>query len=228
MMVHHNYSPVVFLVVIVLVLVLFLGLLLGGTEIFNPTRAAQEAFAAATSNALHGEIQRGNAAATLTPLAISLQATAVPPQLTATRVMGLARLEQAQTETTLTRMAKEEEMHQAEEIATRTALEREAEVRQSEAWVRRYQPFFVAALGLSLTALIAYAVVAPIRTRAKEAEARVLAERRRLLIVQQSLVQRDTPVSASRVAYGRQAAANGDDGRKPTMTPPKQPPRPTA
>ena len=228
MIVQHNYSPVVFLGVVVLVLALVLGLFLGNSEILNPTRTEQEAIARARLTALEIEEQRVQLAATQTPRALAQQATAVPLQLTATRMSDQARLEVAQTEATRDSIAGATDMRQAEATATMTAMDHEVEMRQTEVQVRRYQPFFVAAVGLILAGGAVYAVGARMRMGVKEAEARALAEQRRLLIVQQTLAQASAPVVANRAARRQQMVDNGGDGRQATITSPKRPPRPTA
>jgi hypothetical protein len=157
MIAQNNYSALVFLAVVILAGAVVLGLLLTNTEVFNPSKAVQEANAYATKNALDARERSGILQATETPRALQVavqqtqtagalnatqtrqaaiaQATAIPVQQTATQVAIQSALGVAQANATQTALAVKahNEVLQAQATQTRIAQEQAANAQQAQA-----------------------------------------------------------------------------------------------
>lgn len=88
MVVQNNPAPWVFLALVVLAGAIILGILFNDTELVNPSRAEQEAYAMGTYSAMGAQATQANWAATQTPEAAIAQAAqtqaALPAQATQT------------------------------------------------------------------------------------------------------------------------------------------------
>lgn len=126
MVVQNNPAPWVFLALIVLAGAIVLGILLNDTELVNPTRSEQEAYAMGTYAAIGAQATQANWAATQTPEAAIAQAAqtqaALPVQATETSQAVIAQATEYAHQQTVTMEAAQALAVQESMRATQWAL----------------------------------------------------------------------------------------------------------
>lgn len=229
MLIQQNNGPLVVLALILLALAVLVGILLSGTEIVNPTERIQMASIAGTRAALENQQTAAMIAATQTPLAAIVQATAVPLQQTATHHAAIATQEAIVAEST--RMAISNEVQATRQAisaeATRTQIILDGQMQEINQEAQRTQTtnlltiILAVVIGLAVLTIVAagaYILVQRQKAQAAAHAARAYAEQRRLFIVQAAMKEQENRHSPN----GK--PANGRS--QPTLHPPDLPNNP--